>query len=206
MTAAGGQTGEGPQNTGGIPAERDGYPRPPGPAYPAYGPPPYPAYEQPAYPAYSPPAYPAYEQPAGPPPEFGPAPYPPAGQYGQPQPDVFAPVPPPPSGYRPPPPGYSPAPPPYGGGFPGVSYPGAYDYRGGHPAALPTTNTLAILSLVASVLGLACVVSSVAGIVLGGCAINQIRRTRQEGYGLAVAGIVLGIATLVIYLVFLTFA
>lgn len=138
----------------------------------------YPAYD----PAYGTPGYPAYGPPPGPPAGFQPpAPYPPPGQYGPPPGPV---------------PGYPPAPGPY-------PYPYPYPL---HPAAPPTTNTLAILSLVASIVGLACFVTSVVGIVLGGVAIFQIRRTRQDGYGLAVAGIVLGIITLVMYLVFITVA
>jgi uncharacterized membrane protein len=81
-----------------------------------------------------------------------------------------------------------------------------YDYRAGHPRDLPGTNTLAILSLIASVVSLFCVVSSAVGIVLGVVAISQIKRTHQEGQGLAIAGIVLGVASLLVYLVLLTVA
>ncbi|WP_459952934.1 DUF4190 domain-containing protein, partial [Mycobacterium avium] len=37
-------------------------------------------------------------------------------------------------------------------------------------------------------------------------ALDQIKRTRQDGFGLAVAGIVIGIATLVVTLVVVLFA
>lgn len=146
MTAAGGDTGETPQNDGGLPPQAGGYQpfpvqpqpvQPPGQGYPVYGPPP--------------------------------------GSY----------LPPPPPGY-PPLPGYA-----------------DYDYRAGHPRDLPGTNTLAILSLIASVVSLFCVVGSAVGIVLGVVAISQIKRTRQEGRGLAVAGIVLGTASLLVYLLLL---
>ncbi|COZ62877.1 Conserved membrane protein of uncharacterised function [Mycobacterium tuberculosis] len=37
--------------------------------------------------------------------------------------------------------------------------------------------------------------------MFGAIAINQIKQTREEGYGLAVAGIVIGIATLLVYMI-----
>ena len=43
-------------------------------------------------------------------------------------------------------------------------------------------------------------------IVLGTIALDQIKRTREEGFGLAVAGIVLGVAGLVVALVIAIFA
>ncbi|BBZ12822.1 DUF4190 domain-containing protein [Mycobacterium branderi] len=75
---------------------------------------------------------------------------------------------------------------------------GGYD---GYPEQ-PGTNTLAIASLVASLVGLLCGVGSIVGIVLGTVAVNQIKQTRQQGYGLAVTGIVVGIGTLVVGIVF----
>jgi uncharacterized membrane protein len=41
---------------------------------------------------------------------------------------------------------------------------------------------------------------------LGTIALDQIKRTRQEGFGLAVAGIVLGVAGLVVALIIGIFA
>ena len=82
-------------------------------------------------------------------------------------------------------------------------YPADY----GYPAALPAkTNTLAIISLVGAVVGLLCGVGSIIGIVCGAVALNQIKRTREGGHGLAVAGIVIGVASLVISIVWMTFA
>ena len=52
--------------------------------------------------------------------------------------------------------------------------------------------------------GLLCGMGSIIGIVLGAIAINQIKQTRQGGYGLAVAGIVVGVASLVISIVWMT--
>ncbi|CAG7025726.1 DUF4190 domain-containing protein [Mycobacterium avium subsp. paratuberculosis] len=104
----------------------------------------------------------------------------------------------------PPPPGYGPP------GYPGGYYPGP-DY-GGYPpqppllGGQPGTNGLAIASLIASFTGLLCGIGSVVAIVLGAIALDQIKRTRQDGFGLAVAGIVIGIATLVVTLVVVLFA
>lgn len=127
-------------------------------------------------PAYAPPGY----SPPPPPPGYGPPP-----QYG---------APPPYSDYGPPP-GY--APPPYPGGY----YPAPY-------APVPAgTNGLAIASLIASFSGfLCCVVGSILAIVLGAVALNQIKETRQDGYGLAVTGIVIGVGTLVVFLIIAMFS
>ncbi|WP_406814553.1 DUF4190 domain-containing protein [Mycobacterium sp. M23085] len=156
---------------------------------PPAGPPP--GYEQP--PGYGGPAYPP---PPYPPPPYGGPAYPPP------------PYPPPPYGgpaYPPPPYG---GPPPYGP----PTYPAGYypmpDYQGGYgPAGPPPagTNRLAIASLIASFAGLLLPVSSIVAMVLGVIALDQIRRTRQDGFGMAVAGIVIGIATLLVVLVVLLF-
>ena len=114
------------------------------------------------------------------------------------QPPAFGGYPPPPqeSGGFPPPPGLAP-PPEYG-----YPYPVGY----GYPTQQAGTNSLAVYSLVASVVGLLCGLGSMVGIVLGAIAINQIKRTRQGGYGLAVAVIVVGVASLVISVVWMTYA
>ena len=65
---------------------------------------------------------------------------------------------------------------------------------------------MAIVSLVSSLVGVLCCVGSIVGIVLGIIALNEIKRTRQDGYGLAVAGIVVGVATLIVYLVLIMFS
>ena len=85
---------------------------------------------------------------------------------------------------------------PGGPGYPG--YPGAGPYQQGAPypppytygygyAPQPGTNTMAILALVLAF------VCAPAGIVLGIVARNQIRRSREQGWGLATAGLVIGI-------------
>lgn len=161
-------------------------------------------------PAYPPPGYPpAY--PPGPPPAVA---YPPDYATGYPPPI-------PPATYSPP--GYPPYgasyPPPmaspssaYGAssaGYPPPSYPGGYypppDYMGGYGPALPGTNTMAIVSLVSSFVGVFCCIGSIVSIVVGTIALNQIKQTREDGYGLAVAGIVIGVATLLMYLIIAIF-
>lgn len=113
----------------------------------------------------------------------------------------------PPPGYPPPPPGYPPAGPNYPASYPpppeyGAPYPGGY----GPPMAAGGTNPLAIFSLVASCVGLLCGFGSIIGIVLGVIAMNQIKRTGQQGRGLAVAGIAVGAVSLVISVIWMAFA
>lgn len=132
-----------------------------------------------------PPAYGGYEPPSA---------FPPSGQPG------FAPPGYPPTPGYPPPAGYVPtyAPPPEYG----PPYPGGY----GAPMAPPDgTNSLAVFSLVASAVGLLCGVGSIIGIVLGAIALNQIKRTGQQGRGLAVTGIVVGVVSMAISIVAFTF-
>jgi hypothetical protein len=114
-------------------------------------------------------------------------------------------------GYQPPPAyGY---PPPHHnvatgyGGPPG--YPSVYDpYR----TSLPETNGLAIGSLVTSIAGvvlgipltLICYLGltlPIVGIVLGTMALKRIKRTNQQGRGLAIAGIAVGSITVVLLVV-----
>lgn len=133
---------------------------------------------------------------AGPPPAY-PPPVPPQAPYGQPPSYGEAPYPP-----GPPPPGGPSAgygSPPYPGGF----HP-APDY--GYGPAQPGTNGLAIGSLIASLTGFLCCIGGIVGVVLGIIALDQIKRSRQDGYGLAVAGIVIGIASLVVALIIAIFA
>lgn len=110
-----------------------------------------------------------------------------------------------PTGYPPfPPPVY---PPPYPGGYPyqtGYPYGDPYDpYRQLKPTG---TNGKAIAALVTSAAGLMCCgVPSIAGIILGIIAMRETKRTGQDGFGLAVAGVALGgvvVALVLLYIVF----
>jgi Domain of unknown function (DUF4190) len=122
-----------------------------------------------------PPGYPMPPMPPPLPPSYGPATsYPPPGPF------------PPPGAYPPP----GPYPPPVGYGPP----PSAYGY--GTPYADPTsTSGKAIGALVTSLAGVPlcfCLVPSVVGIVLGIVAMNDIKKTGQQGFGLALAAIIVG--------------
>lgn len=130
--------------------------------------------------------------PGLPPPVYGPGPgYPPPAP-GYPQ----APGSPPP-GYPPTPPGY----PPYAGGYAYGTDP--YDpYRSMKP---PGTNGKAITALACSLAGLVfCGLPSIVGLVFGIIAMRETKRTGQEGYGLALAGVIIGsLVTVGIVLYFL---
>jgi hypothetical protein len=213
MTAPGGDTGENAQNEGEQRPSEGTYEAPPieqhgQPSYETPAPPPTPSgyptpgYETPGYaaptsyppasgyppPSYPPPGYtppPSYPPPNTPPTGYGPPGYPDPSSYQNPQQYGGASYPPPP-------------PPQYGG----EPYAGAY----GQAPPASGTNTLAIASLVASVIGVLCGIGSIIGIVLGVVALNQIKQTRQAGYGLAIAGIVVGAASLVISLIWTIYA
>jgi hypothetical protein len=117
------------------------------------------------------------------------------------QPDPYAPV-----DY---PTGYSPLPPPVypqGSAYP-VGYPGypPYDpYRAGKP---PGTNGKALAALVTALAGLVfCGLPSIAGLILGIIAMRECRRTGQDGYGLALAGTIIGglvVAMFTLYFIFM---
>ena len=91
--------------------------------------------------------------------------------------------------------GYPQLPPPIypqGSGHP-PGYPGyhPYDpYRQGRP---PGTNGKAIAALVTALVGLVfCGLPSIGGLILGIIAIRECKRTGQDGYGIALAGAIIG--------------
>ena len=75
-----------------------------------------------------------------------------------------------------------------------ATMPGAGPYYG--PVA-PRTNTLSIISLVT---GFFC---SIAAVITGHIALNQIKRTGEKGRGLAIAGLVLGYLGLISGIIFI---
>jgi hypothetical protein len=189
MTVPGGDSGENPQHkadqpdqTWAQPGQRtpEGLPYPPPSGFAGPSGPPPPGYPPPAYPPpgnYPPPAYP-------PPGGYPPAEYPNAPGYGGPP----YPPPSPPGG---PAGGYGQPP---VGGYPVPGYLTGYGPQ-------TRTNPLAIASLISSCLGLLCCgISAIVGVVLGVVALSQIKQSREEGYGLAVAGIVIGLAVMLIFL------
>lgn len=62
--------------------------------------------------------------------------------------------------------------------------------------AVRPTNVLAIISLIASCVGFA-----VPGIIMGHIALNQIKRTGEQGHGLALAGLIVGYAMFALALI-----
>ena len=152
-------------------------PSPPAPpAPPAYGQEQPPAYGQEQPPAYGQPAsygqQPAYGQPA-----YGQE-QPAYGQYGT-------------------PPAYGQqqnAPQSYGQApsYAASAYGAAPAY--GAYAATPKTNGLAIVSLVSSLVGIFIIpfIGSIVGIITGHMALGQIKRTGENGRGLALAGTIVG--------------
>ena len=150
----------------------------------------YPGY--PPSPAYPPPGYPSAQQPGYPPPYPDPSGF--GGQPGY-------------GGQSYPPPSYGAAPtgyPPPPSTYPGQGYPEGYG--AGYAQPQPETNQMAIWSLVASLIGILCTIGSLIGIGLGVVALNQIKERRQGGHGLAIAGIAVGVATLIISIIWTVFA
>lgn len=101
---------------------------------------------------------------------------------------------------QPTPPAYGqPAPPPYGG-TPGYGAAPAYGSAPtyGGPAygayAAAKTNTLAIVSLIASIAGLTVVpfIGSIVGVITGHMSLGQIKRTGEGGRGIGLAGTIIG--------------
>jgi hypothetical protein len=137
--------------------------------------------------AYPPPTPPAYGAPAAPaeygtPPAYGAAP--PA--YGATTPPAFGATPPaygsaPAYGAAP---SYSPAP----------TYGSAPAYSGGGYGAQPKTNTLAIVSLIAGIVGLVLIplLGSLTAVITGHMSLSQIKRTGEGGRGLGLTGTILG--------------
>ncbi|MEU8195945.1 DUF4190 domain-containing protein [Microbispora amethystogenes] len=83
--------------------------------------------------------------------------------------------------------GYPPPPPPYG-------------YQQPHG---PRTNGMAVASLVLGVLGLLfCGVPGIAGVICGHVALNQTRRTGEQGRGLAIAGLILSYAGAAVWILY----
>ena len=176
-----------------------------------YTPPP--AYDTPAYtpptPGYEPPAYTPGFPTSG---DFTSPPYPPppAG-YPPPYPEQGAQPPYPAPGYGPagyggaayPPPGpYGTAPggyPPPVGSYPGADYGYGYGYGGYPNAPAAQTNSMAVASLIASLVALPayilCFVGfipSILAVILGAVGLSQIKRTGEKGKEMAIAGIAVG--------------
>ena len=76
----------------------------------------------------------------------------------------------------------------------------------GYGYAMPQsqrTNTMAIASLVCSLLSFACGITWILGIIFGHVSLGQIKRTGESGRGLAIAGLVVGYLCLAAFVAFL---
>lgn len=129
---------------------------------------------------------------------------PPLPESTPPFPDPYAPV-DYPANYPPLPPPVYPTPYPPAAGYPYPPYTGdPYDpYR---PLKPPGTNGKAIAALVCSLAGLLfCGLPSIAGIILGIVAMRETKRTGQDGFALAVAGLAIGTVIVVLMLLYVAF-
>ena len=72
-----------------------------------------------------------------------------------------------------------------------------------HPHMYPprSTSGAAVASFICSITAFFTVIGALAGVILGHIALRQIKRTGQEGKGLAIAGLVIGYFILLIILV-----
>ena len=121
-----------------------------------------------------------------------------------PPPDPYAPV-DYPTNYPPLLPPVYPTPYPPAAGYPYPPYGGdPFDpYR---PLKPPGTNGKAIAALVCSLSGLVfCGLPSIAGIILCILAMRETKRTGQDGFGLAVAGVAIGAVIVVLMLLYVAF-
>ena len=67
----------------------------------------------------------------------------------------------------------------------------------------PGTNGKAIAALITSLLGLIfCGLPSIAGLILGVIAMRETRRTGQDGYGMALAGAIIGGLVIAIWVLY----
>ncbi|WP_024356815.1 DUF4190 domain-containing protein [Leucobacter chironomi] len=123
--------------------------------------------EQPQQPQYAQPQQPQYQQPQQP-------------QYAQPQqPQYQQPA---PASYPQPQQAYA---------QPQQAY-AQQTYQAVYVAPVPT-NTLAILSMIASIVGFfTFAIFAIGGVIMGHISLNQIKRTGENGRGMALAGLIIG--------------
>ncbi|QLL06268.1 DUF4190 domain-containing protein [Mycobacterium vicinigordonae] len=151
---------------------------------------------------------PTWAAPGSPPPPLPPNYPPPYQPSPQPYPADYS-APPPPS-Y--PPPGQQPyggaqyPPPPSTPAYPGAGYPYGGAASSPYYGSQTSTNSLAVASLVTSLVGIPLwflcytgTLLSIAAIVLGIVALNQIKQSQQPGRGMAIGGIAVGGATIVLF-------
>ena len=151
--------------------------------------------------AWTPGEQPEPEQPAAPSWSTpGPVP-PPAVRYGGPsyEQPAFGATPQGAMGYPPPSPTMPGYPPPPAQPFGSAPYPGAPQPMAGYGHPLPGTDGLAVAALVVGIVGvLVPLVGQILAIVLGAVALGRIKRSGRQGRGMAIAGIWLGAAWIVV--------
>lgn len=64
----------------------------------------------------------------------------------------------------------------------------------------PSTNAFAIVALVTSIVGI-----SIAGVIFGHLSLSQIKKTGEKGYGMALAGLIIGYVGVGIGVLFVIF-
>jgi hypothetical protein len=111
----------------------------------------------------------------------------------------------PPSAYPYPGQGAAPqaAPPAYGAPS---AYGAAPAYYAGY--AGPKTNVLAIISMIASIVGFVWIlpfIGSLAGVIMGHISLRQIARTGEKGRGMALAGLIVGYVGLAFFVIGIAF-
>jgi hypothetical protein len=114
--------------------------------------------------------------------------------------------------YGPPQPGAQQYGQPYGPGtapYPGVPYPGAGYGPPGYPPAAAPTSGLAVASLVCGIVGLllgpAGLLTEVPALFMGMTALRRIPQRGEQGRGLALAGVILSVAGMILAVVWIIF-
>ena len=112
--------------------------------------------------------------------------------YGQPPQDPYAQQPPTPptNPYAQTPPPSQPVTPAYGTPTYPAQPTSASPY--GYAAAAPQQNSMALVSMILSLVGLVSWITAPVGAILGHIALKQIRQTGESGEGMAKAGIIVG--------------
>jgi hypothetical protein len=85
------------------------------------------------------------------------------------------------------------------------AYPGYPGYGYGAPMPVAPNNSMAIVSLVLSLVGIACGLTAPVGAILGHVARRQIRQRGEGGAGMALAGIIVGWIVTGLYLIYIAF-
>ena len=87
-------------------------------------------------------------------------------------------------------------------GYPPQQYQYQYGYGYGYPPPQRSgTSGMAIAAMVCGICGFLCLVPGLVGIILGAISLPQMKRSGQNGRGMAIAGIVVGALWIVLFVV-----